>query len=384
MKILYHHRIASKDGQNVHVDEIIHALRSLGHEVLLVAPASSTEQDFGASVGWVDKLKANLPKALYEILEMAYSVLAYVRLSRAMRSFQPDAIYERYNLFLFAGIWARRRFGIPLLLEVNAPIAEERAKYDGIALERMANWAQRHIWQGADYVLPVTHVLGSMVRAAGVPQEKIIVIPNGINEEHFTSIPEVTRIKSGLGLEGRMVLGFTGFVRTWHGLDRVIRWMAEQAQRDLHLLIVGDGPARPELETLAQNLGINEQVTFTGLVQRDSIPDLVAAFDVALQPAVVAYASPLKLFEYLAMGRAVIAPRQENLLEVLTDSENAVMFEPSDPRGLETALSRVCADPALRENLGMAARRTIFEGGLTWRANAERIIELFGLLKHES
>ncbi|MBY0578923.1 MAG: glycosyltransferase family 4 protein [Burkholderiales bacterium] len=381
MRILYHHRIASKDGQNVHVDEIVNALRDLGHEVLIVAPASSTEQDFGASVGWVDRLKASLPKALYEVLEMGYSLLAYARLCRAIRAFRPDAIYERYNLFLFSGIWARRRYGIPLLLEVNAPIAQEREKYDGIALKRMADRAQRHIWQGADYVLPVTHVLGKMIEAAGVPEKKIIVIPNGINAAHFSNVPGSNQVKARHGLEGRVVLGFTGFVRDWHGLDRVIRWMALQERTDLHLLVVGDGPARPDLEKLSESLGISGHVTFTGLVQRDSIPELVAAFDVALQPAVVAYASPLKLFEYLAMGRAVIAPRQENLLEVLTDGENAVMFDPSDPQGLETALSQVCSDPELRERLGAASKRAIFEGGLTWRANAQRIVELFESLQ---
>lgn len=381
MKILYHHRVASKDGQNVHIDEIVNALGNLGHEVLVVAPASSAEQEFGSSTGWVDRLKASLPKALYEMLEMGYSLLAYARLRKAIQAFEPDAIYERYNLFLFAGIWARRRFGLPLLLEVNAPIAEERAKYDGIALLRVAHWAQRHIWKGADYVLPVTHVLARTVKAAGVPDDRIVVIPNGINEDQFRHAPDAENAKSKLGLDGRLVLGFTGFVRSWHGLDRVIGWMAKQQRADLQLLVVGDGPAREELENLSRHLGINGQVTFTGIVQREDIPELVAAFDVALQPAVVDYASPLKLFEYLALGRSIIAPRQENLLEVLEDGENAMMFDPADPGGLETALSRVCDDPELRHRLGAASRRTIREQGLTWRSNAGRIVELFEKLK---
>ncbi|HQT26532.1 MAG TPA: glycosyltransferase, partial [Burkholderiales bacterium] len=254
MKILYHHRIASKDGQNVHVDEIVNALRSLGHEVLVVAPASSEEQAFGSSTGWVDRLKSVLPKALYEMLEMGYSMLAYARLRKAILAFEPDAIYERYNLFLFSGIWARKRFHLPLLLEVNAPIAEERAKYDGIAMPAIARWAQHHVWKNADYVLPVTHVLAGMVKAAGVPAERIVVIPNGINEDHFRHAPDAETAKSRLGLEGRLVLGFTGFVRSWHGLDRVISWMSAQKRHDLHLLVVGDGPAREELEDLSKRL----------------------------------------------------------------------------------------------------------------------------------
>ncbi len=381
MKILYHHRVASKDGQNVHIDEIVNALRGLGHEVLVVAPASSSEQEFGSSTGWVDRLKANLPKAIYEMLEMGYSVLAYARLKKAIMAFRPDAIYERYNLFLFSGMWAKKRFDLPFLLEINAPIAEERAKYDGIAMPGVARWAQHHVWRNADYALPVTHVLARTVKEAGVRNEKIVVIPNGINEDHFRHAPDTEKAKSRLDLEGRLVLGFTGFVRSWHGLDRVINWMSRQERRDLHLLVVGDGPAREELENLSKNLGINDQVTFTGIVQREDIPDLVAAFDVALQPAVVDYASPLKLFEYLAMGRSIIAPRMENLLEVLEDGKNAMMFDPSDSEGMENALTLVCSDPELRSRLGQAAKQTITEKGFTWRANAARIVELFEKLK---
>ena len=76
MKILYHHRIASKDGQNVHVEEIIHALRELGHEVRVVAPGLHDDSEFGHEGGWVARLKAALPKALYELLEMGYSLHA--------------------------------------------------------------------------------------------------------------------------------------------------------------------------------------------------------------------------------------------------------------------------------------------------------------------
>jgi len=122
-------------------------------------------------------------------------------------------------------------------------------------------------------------------------------------------------------------------------------------------------------------------VTFTGLVQRDRVPGLVAAFDVALQPAVVEYASPLKLFEYLALGRAVLAPRLPNLMEILEDGTNALLFDPDKPGDMETVLARLCDDPELRRRLGGAARDCIESRGFTWRANAERITALFETLR---
>lgn len=377
MKILYHHRIASKDGQNVHVEEIIHALRELGHEVFVAAPSLHDDSEFGHEGGWVSRLKALLPKAVYEILEMGYSFVAYRRLANAIKTFKPDVIYERYNLFLFSGIWAKQRFGLPLLLEVNSPIAQERAKYDGMAFKGLARRAQEYVWKRADYCLPVTAVLATHLDKAGVPASRTEVIHNGINEAHFATAPDADTAKAQLHLAGKIVLGFTGFVRTWHGLDKIIRWMATEGRGNVHLLIVGEGPARQELETLSQELGIHDRVTFTGLVQRDRVPALVSAFDIALQPAVTAYASPLKLFEYLHLGKAVVAPRLPNLEEILKDGENALLFDDKRPGAFEEALARLCDDAALRSRLGEGARRCIQEQGFTWRNNAQRIVALF-------
>lgn len=382
MKILYHHRTASKDGQAVHIEELIAALRAQGHEVRVVAPGAAEAGDgqgtMGQDMDWVHRLKARLPKAAYELMELSYSWLAYRKLMAAARTFRPDVVYERYNLFLLAGLMASRRLRVPLLLEVNAPLVQERSQHSGgLSLRGLARWAEGRAWRGADWVLPVTQVLADHVRAYGVPDTRIAVIPNGINEAHFDAAPSPEEAKARLGLQGRLVLGFTGFVRDWHGVDRVIAWMASaEAPTNSHLLVVGDGPVRESLQAQAQRLGIADRVTFTGVVDRGLVPAHVSAFDVALQPAVVAYASPLKLMEYLVLGKAIVAPSVPNLREVLTDGRNAVLFEEQAPRGFENALARVCSDAPLRQRLALGARETIGRLRLTWDGNAERVVAL--------
>lgn len=379
MRVLYHHRTASKDGQAVHIEEMITALREQGHEVRVVAPGGGDEPSgqMGAEVGWVARLRARLPKAVYELLELAYTLVAYRRLAAAAREFKPDVIYERYNLFLLAGAMLKRRTGLPLLLEVNAPLAEERGKFGGLGLPWLARWAEARAWRAADFVLPVTDVLADHVRAVGVPEARIVVVPNGINEAHFAAAPSQVAAKAQLGWPDALVLGFTGFVRDWHGMDRVIRWMASPAApAAARLLIVGDGPVRADLEQLAADLQLGERVRFTGVVHRDRVPGLVAAFDVALQPAVVAYASPLKLIEYLALGKAIVAPNQPNIAEVLSDDVNALLFEPGDAAGLERSLARLAHEPALRQRLGDGARDTITRMQLTWAGNARKAVGL--------
>ncbi len=377
MRILYHHRTAAQDGQAVHIQEMVGALRAQGHQVCVVAPAASAQHTWGANVGWAQGARQRLPQALYELLELGYSFVAYRKLLKAARDFKPDVVYERCNLFLLSGVMLRKRLGLPLLLEVNAPLAQERQNFGGLGLPRLARWAEHKAWRSADRVLPVTQVLAQCLTQAGVPAARVTVIPNGINEALFANAPTPAQAKANLGLGDGLVLGFTGFVRDWHGVDQVLQWMATPAApTDAQLLVVGDGPARASLQALAQQLKLSARVRFTGLVPREAVPAHVAAFDIALQPAVTAYASPLKLFEYLALGKAIVAPRVPNIEEILQHGHNAALFEEADPQGLARMLSLLSQDASLRQSLGAQAQATIAEKGLTWAHNATRVVQL--------
>ena len=377
MKILFHHRIASRDGQAVHMDALKAALEMLGHTVILVGPARTARLKFGDGDGPVALLKRTLPRAVYELLEFAYNIVAVPRLWSAIRRHRPDAIYERYNLFSLAGPLLRGFYGIPLVLEVNAPICEERAEIDGLALHRFAAWSQRTAWRRADYALPVTKVLADYLRREDVPEERIVVIPNGIDAERFADLPDRETAKQRLGLGGKLVLGFTGFVRPWNGLDRVIDLLTVcGASFDVHLLLVGDGPARAQLEQRARQAGVGDRMTITGIVPREQVGNHLAAFDIALQPGVTAYASPLKLFEYMAAGLAIIAPDTANIREILTDRVDALLIDPTRAEALVAAVMELCRDSPLRRRIGAAARATIDRRGLTWLNNARLIAAL--------
>lgn len=368
MKILYSHRTRSADGQWVHISALTGALRAAGHDVTMVGPDGDGARRLDAGGGG-GGIKSLLPAPLYECAEVAYSVPAYRRLAAAAGRIAPDVLYERYNLYFHAGVWLKRRTGLPMILEVNAPLAHERALHGDLALKGLAARSEGAIWRAADMVLPVTDALADFVRRAGVPEERIDVVQNGVDDD-FLAFADPTPVRARYGLADRLVLGFTGFVRDWHGVDRVLRFMASSPRRDLHLLMVGDGPARAGLEALARELALTDRVTFTGVVQRPAMPAHVAAFDIALQPAVVDYASPLKLFEYMAQAKAVIAPAAPNIREVLTHGEDGFLFEAG---GFEAALATLAAEPALRDRLGMNARNTLIARDYTWAGNARRV-----------
>lgn len=372
MRILYSHRIQSRDGQSVHVEELISAFREAGHEVLVVGPRFYEQSDFGGESATIARLRRLLPGLLGELAELAYNVPAWWRLRRAFRSFRPDFVYERCNLYFLAGALLARLDRATLLLEVNAPLAEERARFGGLRLRALAFALERWTWRSATRVLPVTRVLGDRLVAAGVAEERIRVMPNGIVLDRFPPRAQPTRAQG-------VVLGFVGFVRAWHGLDTVIDALEQQPEAaTLTLVVVGDGPVRMALEQQAERLGVAGRVRFTGLVAHDQVAGHVLGFDIALQPSVTAYASPLKIFDYMAAGCAIVAPDQPNIREILEHEHTALLFDPADPAAQWAAISRLLRDPAYRLALGARARATLIARDHTWRGNATRIAALAG------
>jgi len=374
LRILYHHRVRSKDGQGVHINEITSALQNLGHDVVVVEPPAYRRSSFGDEPGALSWIKDNIPRPFFELLELGYNIPAFLRLLISRRIQKHEVIYERYSLYLLAGVWFSRLTRIPLILEVNAPLAKERARFGGIGMPRLANRLEKLVWRSATHVLPVTQVLSDYIANVGVASHRITVIANGIEQKRFSAALPSAQAKSVLGLTDKIVLGFTGFLREWHRLETIIDIVgSDEMPSELHLLIAGDGPARSSLERRVHEAHLESKVTFLGLVGHDSIPNIIAAFDIALQPAAVEYASPLKLFEYMALGKAIVAPDQPNIREILTRDKDALLFEPDSIEDMTQKIRQLAFSAELRDRLGEAALSTLLARHLTWTENAKRI-----------
>jgi glycosyltransferase involved in cell wall biosynthesis len=372
MKILYHHRIASKDGQYVHIEELTNALMEQGHDIHFVCPRFMDKDDFGGEGGIASKLKARLPGWFYEILELSYSLVIIYKLVVAIIKFKPDFIYERYNLYQPVGVILAKLFRLPILLEVNAPLADERIKHSGLALPRFAKIIEHFTWRNATKILPVTQVLARIIATnSGVESNKIHVIPNGINQNKIHLLQESTKKEGDLSL----TIGFIGFINPWHRLDRALEAIAAVGNKDIRFICVGEGDIRPKLEAQAKALGIEEQVLFAGLVNREQAFQYVSQFDIALQPSVTEYASPLKLFEYLAAGTLIIAPDMPNIREIVNE-ESALLFDPKSEDGFKNQLMRALISSDELKEVQKAAQALIFDKQLTWQYNAKRVIDI--------
>ena len=381
MRILYHHRTQAEDGQAVHIRALIGAFRALGHaveEFSLVRRASSGPAA-GATPGrfaWIGRV----PRFARELMEYGYSAYARRPLVGAGRDFRPDFLYERYAFGNTAGLSAARDLQVPLVLEVNSPMVLELGKTRGLSFPRLARRVETDLFRRADRVCVVTGVLRDMLIELGVARERLLVTQNGVDLARYavSERTEARRVaRTALGLDSvpadELVLGFVGFYRDWHRLDVVLAAMAAPSLSHTRLVLVGEGPARPALEAEAARLGLSARVHFAGPRPHDAIPALLPAFDVALVPAINPYASPLKLFEYMAASLPVIAPDQPNLREVLTDGEDALLVPSGAVEPMRAALERLSA-AGLAARLGTAARATLERGDFTWQGNARRVV----------
>lgn len=319
-----------------------------------------------------------LPHWLYETFAIAYNLPSFVILVGRMLTRRPALLYERYALFNISGRLAAAVCRIPFVLEVNAPLSDEMKAHGGLVFQRLARAMELWLCRSSTRTIVVSGVMRDIFVAKGCPAERLTVIPNGIDRHRFDPAIERLSIRQKLGLQEAIVVGFVGWIRPWHGVESLVNVVAElgDSYPQLRLLLVGDGPALPDLREQVGRLGLAERVHFVGAVQEREVPHYIAAMDVAVQPDVTEYASPIKLFEYLAMGKPVVAPAKANIREIVTHGVEAMLFEPGNTAALRKCLQQLLDDPGLRRELAARTLELVDKRRFYWEANAEAVLAI--------
>lgn len=380
MRILYHHRTLGDGAEGIHIREMVRAFRDLGHEVKVIGPAGETPPGQSARFGRLQAVKRAVPGVAYELLEIGYTAHAYISARREIAAFRPDFIYDRYITFNAGLILAGRHAGVPVCLEVNAPLALERSgeQDEKLIFRKTAARMERWICANATWTIVVSTPLKEYLGSIGVPDERCVVMPNGVDPEKFSPRPRQVQLARQLGLtDASFVVGFTGVLRPWHGLDLLVGAVARLRRNDVPavLLIVGDGPYRTELEKIVAERNMQDAVFITGRMAHNQVPDYVSLFDAAVSPRATFYASPMKVLEYMSLGKAVVVPGTQNFLDIIDEGVNGVSFRDGDEEDLCRALAYVHGMEARRVDLGSQARRKV-EERLNWRWNAREVCRL--------
>jgi glycosyltransferase involved in cell wall biosynthesis len=277
---------------------------------------------------------------------------AVLRLSSAWR---PPLIYESHG---FAPVFSGT---LPELVAGTRPGSPRK-------LRRLTRREQR-VWRDADGYVTTTKVLASELSQRFGARERVTTISNGVRLPADRAFHLRPRGQT-------TVLGYAGHLYPWKGVDVFIR--AVERLPDTRGIIVGGLPGEPDLDRardLARRIGVEQRIEFTGQVEPSQVPSLLAQADVLVLPTVdtasAIYTSPLKLFEYFAAGRPVVASDLPPVREIVRDGENAVLFKPGDSESLAAAIRRVWQDEQFAERLARTAYLEASEYG--WSRRAERL-----------
>ena len=345
-------------GASVHVRAVTAAIQALGHEVTL-AVRRLDSGNAAPAIHRIEKLSSDADRAARQVEDL-------------IGEERIDVVIERYSLQSGAARRATRRLGLPLTLEVNAPLVEEATRYRGLTDPAAHAWEHETL-RTADRIHVVSSELLRYVRsvAPGVPSEWI---PNGADVAAFRgSQPVMTP-----GLDGGIVVGFAGSMKPWHGvadlLDAFARASVPDGQPAPVLWLVGHGPQQGALLGRAAAPDLAGRVVFAGVQSHKAIPAFVRRFDVAVapyRPMPGFYFNPLKIAEYLAAGAPVVYSDQGDLGELVGNA--GLGYAPGAVDDLADCLTRLMSGTELRRNMAAQAMRR--GGDLDWSRVAARVLE---------
>ena len=319
--------------------------------------------------------RGNVPT---EILELVSGLLQGLD-PRARRPERASLVYQRYTLNNLAGLILARRWRVPFVLEANSSEVEWRRRWEYLRYAPLAEACERVLLSRADAVVTVSENARAELERVGAPPERMCVVPNAVEVDRFAH----ATARPLPFPDDAIVVGFVGLFYRWHGVQHLARAFVDLHARvpNARLMLLGDGEDAPAVRAVLEEAAVMDACHLPGLVPRDAVPGYLAAADVR----VAAHAemkdfvgSPIKIFEYMAAGRAIVASRLGQLETLLSDGETALLVPPGDEGALAAALERVAVDKRLRWELGSRAQQEALRRH-SWEARVRELLDWYGL-----
>lgn len=390
VQLLGHH------GCSVHIREFTNALVDSGHDVFIVCnwlgePESHRPrarvcqlQPSGLNAAAWSHLSDESLVSRHDLERDVGSVLWNTWLqgegAEILERERPDVIYERYALFGFGGLEMAKRLGVPLILELNAPLCDQQSGYVKFPLIETARAMERRIIGDADAIVALTPWLRQWAVGLGADERRIHVIPDAVSHTLFDEINSGEDVRKRFQLGTGGVVGFVGSFHKWHDVPGLIDAFAglAAADRSRRLLLVGDGHDRKKLQARVDRMGLGELVVFAGKVAHESVPSYLAAMDVSVvpyRPIDDFFFSPMKLFESMAAGRATVAADLGQISEVVRHGETGWLYPAGDNEALQHTITTLLDEPELASRAGAAARRHVLAHH-TWKRVTDEVVRI--------
>ncbi len=329
----------------------------------------------------------------------------------ALQMQKPQFIYQRMSLANISGVLLSRRYKLPLIIEYNGSevwVAKNWGK--ALRYHNIAARGEEVCLQHAHLIVTISDVLRKELIGRGVDESRIVVYPNCIdpilfNPERFSQKNSL-ELRSRYGIPNDAVLAtFVGTFGEWHGTERfaeaalkiISERLNDAKSSHLYFLFVGDGLKMSNVKHILAPVLSTGRVVISGLIPQEEAPAYLAASDILVSPHIQNldgsefFGSPTKLFEYMAMGKAILASDLAQIGEVLQpsilcdkaefslenlDSAAAVLCPPGDVQALINGLKYLANNPDARNKLGGNARALALEK-YTWEHHVKKILSSF-------
>lgn len=306
----------------------------------------------------------------------------------------PAFVYQRCALDDFIGLQISYRYKVPLILEFNSSSIWTAQNWgNGLQYRNLAERIENLNLKKADLIVCVSEALKETLISRGIKSEKILVVYNGVDTEKYN--PEISgkEIRRKYRLENKIVIGFSGSFGVFHGAEKLAEAYATLVSQNdvyknkLFLLMIGEGKTLSEVKRILKRYRLDKCASCVGSVPFEKMPVYLAACDILVAPHVPNrdksdfFGSPTKLYEYMAMGKAIAASDLNQIGKILKNNKNALLFEAGNVKDISNKLALLIEDKELRKKLGLNARKDAVEN-YTWDIHVNKIInkidELYG------
>ena len=307
--------------------------------------------------------------------------------NRILRDKALSLVYQRYALYNYSGLQLALSRNIPFILEYNgSEIWVSRNWGKALKYETLAEQIELLNLNGADVVVVVSAPSRDELLERGIEKDKILVNPNGVDPEAYSPEIDGSDIRRKYNLEDKRVIGFIGTFGKWHGAEVLAQAFGlllqkhPQYRENTRLLMIGNGHTLSQVQQELEAYNVTQECILTGIVPQEEGPAHLAACDLLASPHVPNpdgtpfFGSPTKLFEYMAMGKGIIASDLDQIGEVLEHDHTAWMVKPGDADSLMIGLKSMLDNPEISKRLGEAARREAVTR-YTWKEHTRKTIE---------
>jgi glycosyltransferase involved in cell wall biosynthesis len=371
-----------------HATGMVNALRKAGHEVFFMASAWPLigEPENGS---FYPIPYERFPSIIPEAWRIFYNYRFVRQALPILRKEKPDFLYQRHSDFNCSGALLAKWLNIPLILEANASEVWVRENWGTLHFKYLAHLFEDTAFAGASIITVVSKILKQQLIELGVPACKIVVNPNGVDPRRFHPNIDGGAIRQKYNLQNRIVVGFVGTFGVWHGIPVLAEAIGPVIHQNssIHFFLIGDGALKPEMKIKVEKEGLSEFVTFVGSILHDEVPTYLAACDILVSPHVPLqgntpfFGSPTKLFEYMAMGKGIVASALGQIDDILHNGKNAITTEPGNKDELIAGIVKLAENPTLRAALGQQAYQDVLSE-YTWDRNAQRVVEAYQQLNN--